>query len=771
LETAPFAYRLRRLSVPRTLITLVRRPLSLRWHLVVLSVGVILPVVAFAALLTARLASGERALAERRLVSRARSLAAALDREMGSSARTLQALASSERLDGPLDPARFYAEAKRVHESQPSWLAVVLLTPDGQQEVNTFRPFGDPLQGALELPSLRRAVETRQPAVSDLGRPLEGRLAFAVRVPVIRSGEVTHVLTAITPHEVVAHVLAPTGAEEEDWTRTVVDRGGVVVARTRDPGRFLGQRAPQTVLDLIAGPGEGAAEMTTLDGTPGYVAFSRAALSGWTVAVTVPLDVVRRPVRRSLAAEIGVGLALVLVSGAAAAFGAFRLSRAIGSAAAAGDALGRGGRLTAERSSVLELLRLRQALERAAELLRARERERDEHLARAEASRQEAEAATRAKDEFLAMLGHELRNPLSPIVTALHLERVRDGKPTREHEVIVRQVQHLVRLVDDLLDVSRITRGKLVLSSERVELGAVVARAVEMASPLLEGRCHALEVDVPEVGLAVRGDPHRLAQVVANLLTNAAKYTPPHGHVRVRSRRDANEVRLEVTDDGQGIPAELLPRVFELFVQGQRSADRHEGGLGLGLALVRSLVTAHGGRVDARSDGPGRGSTFTIVLPDAREGGEPPAIAAPPAARAVRSGARARVLVVDDNVDAAELLNRLLTGAGHEVRSVHDGPAALEALDGFLPQVAVLDVGLPVMDGYELADRIRERLGAAAPVFVGLTGYGQSHDAARSRAAGFERHFVKPADSDELLQAVEELAVAPGRCAGASRSA
>jgi signal transduction histidine kinase len=258
---------------------------------------------------------------------------------------------------------------------------------------------------------------------------------------------------------------------------------------------------------------------------------------------------------------------------------------------------------------------LGEALERSAELLRSRERERDEHLARAESARFEAEAANRSKDEFLAMLGHELRNPLSPIVTALEILRLRGEVPEREMGILQRQVRHVTRLVDDLLDVSRITRGKVEIRKEPIELSAAVDKGIEMAGPLLDERRHELTVEVPTDGLEVHGDPVRLSQVVANLLTNAARYTEPGGHIAVRAWREGEEVTLSVTDDGQGISEELLPRVFDLFVQGPRSIDRREGGLGIGLTLVRSLVALHGGRVEARSDGPGKGSTFLVRLP------------------------------------------------------------------------------------------------------------------------------------------------------------
>ncbi len=371
-----------------------------------------------------------------------------------------------------------------------------------------------------------------------------------------------------------------------------------------------------------------------------------------------------------------------------------------------------------------------------------------------QAARNRAEEASRAKDEFLAMLGHELRNPLSPIVIALELMKMRGVAPLeREHAIIERQVQHLVRLVDDLLDVSRITRGKIDLRREHVEISAVAAKAVEMAGPLLEQRRHDVRVDVPNVGLRVDADPVRLAQVIANLLTNAARYTDPNGRIDIVAGTDGDDVVLRVRDNGVGIEPELLPRVFERFVQGRRAADRAEGGLGLGLTLVHSLVQMHGGSVSAHSDGPGLGSEFSIRLPRLADAPDAAMVVDPP--RPVAGDADThRVLVVDDNADAASMLAEVLRSYGHDVVVANDGAQALALVERFHPDVAVLDIGLPVMDGYELAERLRERLPADTCRMIALTGYGQAHDRARSRAAGFAVHLVKPVELESLVAAV-----------------
>jgi PAS domain S-box-containing protein len=372
-------------------------------------------------------------------------------------------------------------------------------------------------------------------------------------------------------------------------------------------------------------------------------------------------------------------------------------------------------------------------------------------LKQAEAGLREAD---RRKDEFLALLSHELRNPLAPILTAAQLMQLRGDVATpREREVIVRQAQHLVRLVDDLLDVSRVARGKVTLAKKTIELGGVVTKAVEATAPLLEQRRHQLHLSVPAEGLAVEADEVRLTQVVSNLLTNAARYTDPGGRIEIRASREGGEIVLGVRDNGMGIDADLLPQVFEMFVQGARGPDRLQGGLGLGLSLVRTLTTLHGGSVSAHSDGAERGSEFTVRLPASRAEIEVVSLGARP-----RQTARGRrVLVVDDNRDGAEMISAVLAEVGYEVQTAGDASQALSVAHAFRPHLAILDLGLPVMDGYALGRELRARAGNGAPILIALSGYGQDRDQRRSADAGFTLHLVKPVDAERLTYLVDEL--------------
>ena len=348
------------------------------------------------------------------------------------------------------------------------------------------------------------------------------------------------------------------------------------------------------------------------------------------------------------------------------------------------------------------------------------------------AARDAANAANRTKDEFLAMLGHELRNPLAPIAHALELMRMHNPQPHHEREVIERQVRHMTRLVDDLLDVSRIARGKIELSRARVDLAAAIDDAVELVRPLIEERRHALSVAV-DAGLAIDGDRARIVQIVSNLLSNAAKYTPSGGRIELAATRKGDTAVVRCSDTGVGIPAALLPRIFEPFVQHEATIDRAMGGLGLGLAIVHSMVALHGGTVAVASDGDGKGATFTVALP-AQDGAadDAPVVHAAP----LRVAAPRRVLIVDDNEDAAELMGEALQLAGHTVQIAHDGARGLELAAEFDPDCVMLDIGLPTIDGYDVARRIRDSDGDRRRTLIAITGYGRTAtSAARSRPA------------------------------------
>jgi signal transduction histidine kinase len=400
--------------------------------------------------------------------------------------------------------------------------------------------------------------------------------------------------------------------------------------------------------------------------------------------------------------------------------------------------------LVSRAAIALDNARLYSSLQR--EIIRSRE---------AEESLQDA---NRRKDEFLAMLSHELRNPLAPIRNAVEVIRrlaPPDPKLTMARDVVDRQVSLLARLVEELLDVSRISQGKIALKKEAVDLARIIAHSVETSRPLIDARGQTLTVAVPAAPVWLSADFARLSQVVANLLNNASKYTGEGGRIELAASAGEGEATITVRDNGAGIEPQLLPKVFDLFVQGERALDRGQGGLGIGLTLVKRLVELHQGTVEVASDGPGRGATFSVTLPCISAVEPQRAGPAPVSPKSSSEVYGRRVLVVDDNIDAAESTAAFLRLEGHEVKAVHDGLQALASLKVFDPHVVVLDIGLPGLDGYAVARQLRERGDTSHVLLIALTGYGQKEDRSRAAEAGFDYHFVKPADPREIQAAIE----------------
>jgi signal transduction histidine kinase/CheY-like chemotaxis protein len=455
---------------------------------------------------------------------------------------------------------------------------------------------------------------------------------------------------------------------------------------------------------------------------------------------------------------LGTGVALSTLLGALAAlFMARRIVGPITKLREAAIGMGRGQRFNAPELDVQELHDVSTTLAAADEAQARARAEHDDLLKREQAARASAEAANKAKDEFLAMLGHELRNPLGAISNAAHLlenEKLDGESARRTRAIIMRQVGHLTRLTDDLLDAARALMGKIVLRKRPVDLSAIAMQSIATLKGAQRLQNHRLIEDFQPAW--VEADPVRLDQVICNLVVNAVKYTANGGTIRVTVRRDGNDAVLAVADDGIGIGPELAPHVFDLFVQGDRSLDRTEGGLGIGLTLVRRLAELHGGSVRMHSDGAGLGSEFTVRLPAIE------AVAAAPGAAPIeqaRSESR-HILIVEDNADARDTLQMILEMDGHRVETAADGPSGLEKALALQPELALIDVGLPGMDGYEVARRIRASHGMRRPFLVALTGYGAPEDRERALEAGFDSHVVKPVDDRTLADILSSSAAA-----------
>jgi signal transduction histidine kinase/CheY-like chemotaxis protein len=731
------------------------KPRPLRFHFALLVCGVLFPVVAFSVVVLRQLAASEQEAAERRLLLSAHDLASSVDRELNGTIRALQVLADAQSLEsGNLDV--FYDEVKRI--SNPNWSHVILTDDAGKVLLSTRQPLGSPSPRVIEPESLARLLAEKKPVIGYLTRGPEGALAFPVRIPISYHDRLRYTLTAVVRAEMLAPlVAAPNYALE--WTRTIVDARGTVVARTRDPARFVGQAATPSFLQHIRSSTDSTYRDATLEGARGFVSFSRAPASDWTAIVVVPVETVDGPAFRFLLTATLVGVALLVASGIGAFVLTRRVSRGIADAVTAADALSLGRRPTPPRSPVAEIDRLFHALRQSADLLELRDRERRENLLRAQEALATAEEANRAKDDFLAMLGHELRNPLGPLRNSVHLlhQFLPEGEePRAVVEIIERQVHHMTRLVDELLDASRVGRGAILLQLTVLDLARLVQDVTADYRVQFEAAGLALPVRVPDHPVYVEGDRTRIAQCLGNLLHNALKFTPAGGTVSVSLFPDDPYAAIEVSDTGPGIPPELLPKLFEAFSQGPQNLARMQGGLGLGLALVRGLAQLHGGDVSARSRGIGKGATFVLRLPVTTK--------QPPQQVASLGGADAlpttqRILVVEDLPDAARSLKMLLAIEGHKVDTAPTAADALQRAPQIRPSVIICDIGLPDMDGYELCRRLKLLPELQSTRFIALTGYGQASDVSRALDAGFNLHLTKPVDiaalHDALRQTVE----------------
>ncbi len=755
----------------RSVLARPTRPAPLGSHLVWLVLVALLPVLALSAVVFFFLWQQQQQTVERGLVDTARAQAFVVERELESTILALGGLARSEHLAARKFSA-FYDESVRVMRGHPTWSTVALVDLTGRQLLNLRRPFGEALPPFGDNPTFEEVVRTRQPAVSGLWRgTITGQWTMAVMVPVGRGRDVRAVLMVAIDQPTWAELLARWKVPE-DWFGSLVDQHGVIIARTRAPERFVGSRVPAEYLARSRGAPEGVFKQSTLEGVAVYVAFAAVPTAGWSVMLAIPAALVERtPQRLVLTATLAV-LAAVGVAVTLAVYLSRRITRPIAALSAAAEALGRGEALPgrAARTNIAEVEQLAETLERAAGLLRERSAERDraleeraQLLAREQAARAEAEAANRGKDEFLAVLSHELRTPLNAMLGWVRM--LRSGRLDAvqvEHglEVIDRNTTLQARLINDLLDVSRIVAGKLQLELRPVNLGEIARHVVESFSRDAAGRGIELRASLDLGAGTVRGDAVRLQQILGNLLSNALKFTPPGGSVRVRLGQAGDRARLAVADSGEGIAPDVLPHIFDRFRQADSTSARRRGGLGLGLAIVRHLVELHGGSIRAESEGPGRGATFTVELPLLAQG---PAAAGGEDAetgdgRAPRLEG-VRVLVVEDEADFRELATRVLAEAGAEVSTAASAAEALALIEDGAPDVLVSDLGLPGSDGFALLESVRAlRSPRGEPAAIALTAFADGETRARALAAGFRVYATKPISPRELVALVARAA-------------
>lgn len=671
-------------------------------------------------------------------------LLSAIDSELSSAFASLDVLASSPRLARG-DFVSLKEEAIELMLRRPSWVNVVV-SDAGGQVMNARLAGGTAPAAQVPEPEVLAVIDTGKPLVGGVRlTPVFREFAASVHIPYVRGGQVRYVLSARIKPDAILALLTPQNVVQPGVI-AAFDRELNTVARTLNHASSLGQPASTTLLPLLrSGRTEGIAVTNTREGVPVYTIFRKSPVSGWWTAIGIPQASIDGPVVRSyymlggsLLLSVLLGLATALLVGRTIVRPMRELER---------EALQLAGGRTPGRpeTAIPEVQRVAVALGAAHDA-------RETALSREREARLAAEQASRAKDEFLAMLGHELRNPLAAITNAAHLiDKKRsslDGPGAAAITIIGRQASHLARLTDDLLDAGRVILGKISLSRAPLDLARSVRNGLEGLRGT--GRFNGHQMDVALEPVWINADATRIDQVVSNLVTNAIKYTPPGGSIRVHTRREGDFAVLTVADSGIGLEPELLPRVFDLFVQGERALDRSGGGLGIGLTLVRRLAELHGGTAEAKSAGTGMGAEFIVRLPAIERPSD--VVATTLVSEPVR---RLHVALIEDNEDARLSLRLLLEMEGHEVSEAGDGVSGIELISNQPGiDIAFVDIGLPGMSGYAAAQAIRAAVGSTIRL-VAMSGYGSDQDVERGERAGFDAYIVKPADLERVKREIE----------------
>ena len=723
-------------------------PKSIRWHLFQVLLVCVVPIGVFAATLLYLHWQKQEEQREHTQVESVRLLAAAVDNALDSTVQRLSIFARVWEAN-PAADAAIYAQARAALAGNPDWSNIAAFRVDGGGVFRADEPFGTSVPAMKLLQQWRPVIEERRAVVTDVfNSPVTGRKLVSVGVPVVQNGKVTHVLLAALNLRWFDELMTKQG---RGGLAGIFDRNWKFVARSAEGDERRGtDGAPALVADMQRVP-EGVGRYASLSGTGVYTAWS-STRHGWRVALATPAAPVESAFWRYLgvlgflwAAMLAAGIAYAVSKGRHIAAGLESLERRAGELAEARVLA------TLPASRVEEVSRALRAMESASRTLQAAMLARDQSLQTEQKARAAAEAANRAKDEFLAMLGHELRNPLAAISSAAQIMRSAQRTPEQldfAAGVVGRQSSHLKRLIDDLLDIGRLVTGKVALERGPVDLAAAARGAV--ATLQTAGRLAERHISLDTTPAWIDGDQTRVEQIISNLLVNAVTYSARGGSIRVRVAAQGNHAVLEVSDDGRGIDPRDLERVFDLFYQADATVDRASGGLGIGLTLVKRLAEMHGGAAEAHSPGRGKGATFVVRFPALAA-----ALRTPRAAAGVRRGESHTILIVEDNSDQREGLRIALELDGHGVLHAADGHAALEMLYQHRPPVAILDIGLPGMNGYELARAARAALGRGI-MLIALTGYGSEADARRAREAGFDHHLTKPVDMDELTRVLNQ---------------
>ena len=737
----------------------------MRTQLFIVTAVSILPVVLAAGIALHQIREGEKDAALRGLKETVRATALIVDREVQGALSGLKALGTSPHLE-TRDFKAFYEQAKALNQPPDVW--TLLLDSTGAQVLNTALPFDAQLQSAAAMDRVTRVIATQKPLVTDVFRgPVTGKMLTTIYAPAQAAGAKSFVVAQAFSLEHWRKTASQSNLPG-DWVVAVIDKNGKFISRSHQADQRVGTQAKPELVSAAAASSEGVIRLKTLENINSYQAFAHSALTGWTIAIAAPADSVEEAARDAVRiALVGMLLAITAALLAVFYFGR-RFINSFESARAFATALGQGRKLATVKSSIDEVNELNQALAEAGIVLdnerqsrRVAEDQTLRLLEGAKLAQEEAVAQNIAKDQFLAMLGHELRNPLAAIsgaTTLLETPDVDGDRQQRSVAIISRQNRHLRQIVDDLLDVSRMLVGKIELVTAPLDLTDCVKNCVDALRTTEAGSKARISIQAQPVW--IDGDAVRVEQILNNLLGNALKFSAPDGEIRVRVEEQSGRALVSVEDKGNGMTPELLAHVFDPFVQGPAPADRMQSGLGIGLALVRQLVRLHHGEIAALSAGAGLGSTFTFWIPSI------PGQQAPSPASAETAPLNRKIVYVEDNEDAREVMAQMLCDFGFEVIQAVDGKSALTRVAEAQPDVVLMDIGLPDMNGYELARRLKENPASRSIPLIALTGYGQLQDKDVATQAGFAAHLVKPVDLDDILRTIEEvLALKEGQSA------
>lgn len=722
---------------------------KIRSQLVALVACVALPLVVLAAYVTVQLWQQQREGYQQQFLERANAVRLALDTQFDVTLRTLRATGDAAEIPGPDTEVVILRRFRRLLDNYPAWDAVVLTDATGHVAMSYARP-GVPAAPLLDAGEISSTISSKAGFISNVLVTPDGRHLVFVATAIMRDGVTQGVIYAAIKHSFWLDILRAYPVSKRG-TLTLFDRNATVITRTLDDRLWAGKKAPAEFWSKTIGRSSGDFETVAMDGTLFYAAFSRSTASGWLLGTGVPKDEVSDALYWPTVA--------VLLVAAAAIFGAFvgawRLSKEINASMVglldSAKALAHKLPLPEIPLPTREAQVVKQALASTHEQLIAREASLSEALQREGAAREQAESGSRAKDQFLAMMGHELRNPLSAITAAVELlgtDAVSPDAKKRSRDILKRQVGHLAGMINDLMDVAQLDSGEIVLRKTPLDL-AQVAKKVQ-ARFEETGRCAHLKVRTEHVPAWIDADEARVELLITCLLDNACKYTPAGGTVTIVVRGDSDASVLLIRDTGSGIAPELAGRMFDVFSQGTRNIERSEGGLGLGLAVARKLVSLHGGSLTASSDGVGQGATFTVSFPKADAPPEAAGASIPAVPRDVL------LTLVEDIEELRETMVTLLEARGRQINSATDGPTGVQTILAGPSDIAVVDIGLPGFDGMEVARQVRKQPDGDRILLIALTGYGTEDDRVRALAAGFDDFLVKPFDAELLERAMAQ---------------